>query len=97
MSMKHPDLDYMIEVQRRRDEMAEAAQYRLVNEALSAARANHERRTLLITRLSDRLLLVTAQILSYTGGRMLNWSCRLQTRYELLAGAGTENRASPCA
>ena len=36
MSMRHPDLDYMFETQRRH-EMVEAARYRLVKEAEMAA------------------------------------------------------------
>jgi hypothetical protein len=41
-------------------------------------------------------MLFAARFLSFTGERMLNWSCRLQYRYALLAAAGAENRPSPC-
>lgn len=97
MNMGHPDLDYMIAVERRKDEMAQAAQYRLVKEAKMAARMAAGPQPFWPIRLVDGLLLVAARILSHLGARMLNWGCRLQTRYEVVAGVVAENRPSPCA
>jgi len=88
--MQHPDLDLMIVMERRREELAYAAQSRLIREA---------RRAGWNTDLQPRwhlsvLVLLVARGLSFLGDRMLNWSCRLQYRYMPLTGA--ESQPGPC-
>ncbi len=95
--MRNPDLDFLIVMERRRDELAEAAHDRLVKEALNARRANaspHQPRR--IGHLRDLVMLAIAHLLSLIGGSMLNWGCQLQYRYELMAHGVTEHPTSPC-
>jgi hypothetical protein len=108
--MRHPDLDYLIVMERRKDELEAAARSRLLKEARAANREyNHQaagfvaaprpvslgRRAL---RGGEALMLVLARFLSFTGEHLLTWSCRLQTRYEMLIADNiSEHRASPCA
>jgi hypothetical protein len=95
--MRHPDIDYMIVMERRRDELAEAAHYRMVKQALAASRVNaYPRLSARIGQLRDEGMLSLAHLLSMIGGRMLNWSCHLQTRYEFLSEGVAEKRVSPC-
>lgn len=92
--MRTPDMDWMIVKDRQREDLARAAQYRLIKQA---EEANRPARTPVFVRLSDGLMLWLAHSLSAIGGRMLAWSCRLQYRYELLSDGVTEHRPSPCA
>ncbi len=95
--MAHPDIDYLLVLERNRERMAEAAHARLVKEAEIANRINAgEAAPSRSNRLRETLMLFVARFLSFTGERMLNWSCRLQYRYALLAAAGGEKRPSPC-
>ena len=89
--MNHPDLDFLIAYDRRREEMAAAARSRLVKEAVAARKLETVRRQPFDLSV---FFLVVARGLSYVGDRMLNWSCRLQGRYEMLAGV--EAQPSPC-
>jgi len=89
--MNHPDLDYLIAYDRRREEMAAAAHYRLVKEAVAARKLETVRRQPFELSV---FFLVIARGLSYIGSRLLNWSCKLQGRYEMLAGI--EAQPSPC-
>ena len=95
--MSHPDIDFMIVMERRRDELTEAANYRLIKEAESVKRLNHP--VSLQSRyrqLNETLMLLGARFLSTVGERMLNWSCQLHYHYELLAESSAEKRPSPC-
>lgn len=95
--MTHPDIDYLVVLEHNRDLLAEAAHARLVKEAEIANRINAgEAAPSRSSRLRETLMLFAARSLSFTGEWMLNWSCRLQYRYALLAAAGAENRPSPC-
>ncbi len=109
MSMKHPDLDYMIMMEHHREMLEEAARSRLLKEARIANREYNQqiagpvaRPNLLvlkksITRASEELMLALARFLSFAGGRLLAWSCRLQTHYEMLLADNPQHRpASPC-
>ena len=95
--MSHPDIDYMILMERRRDELAAAAHSRLVKEALAGKRAaSGQRQHVLFRRLGEGFMLKLAYFLSRIGDRMIAWSCRLQTRYTLLVEDAAENQPSPC-
>jgi hypothetical protein len=95
--MTHPDIEYMLMMERRRDDLAAAAHYRMVKEALRGKReqANQPRHTL-FSRLSENLTLWLAHFLSLAGERMLTWSCRLQYRRALLTEDGAEPQPAPC-
>lgn len=94
--MGHPDIDYMVAMERRRDELADAAHYRLLKEAdLANPVQVRGTRFSLVSRLMDGVTLALANFLSLVGGRMLNWSCRLQYRYELVSG-NPGRTSSPC-
>lgn len=103
MSMRHPDLDYMIVMERRKDELAEAQRYRMIKEAQAANRLENGQRSLAFGRrilhAGDEIMLALARFLSFAGGHMLTWSCRLRTRYEMLLADSvtSEHRPSPCA
>lgn len=93
--MRHPDLDEMIQMERRRAELAEAAQFRLFAEAERAQPSQSaQTRPSWAGKLSQALTIWLARGLSYLGGRMVAWSCRLQTHYESLSGV--HNPARPC-
>lgn len=96
--MRHPDIDYMMVMERRRDELAEAANQRLVKEAEAANRLNPARpqRAFKSRVLVDALMLAFARVLSFAGERMLTWSCRLNSRYQVLVEGGPEKQPSPC-
>ena len=87
--MIHPDMNYLLARERQRDALNEAAHSRLVKEALS-----RPMRTSTKPRFTFSLLaLALARGLSYVGEQMLNWSCRLEGRYRMLAGV---EEPSPC-
>ena len=88
--MNHPDIDYLIVMERRRDELIAAAQSRLVKEALVVAPVNRARQPFHVSR----LILALARGLSYIGERLLTWSCRLEGRYRVLS---SNEGPSPCA
>ena len=93
--MNHTDLDYLIALDRRREEMAAAARSRLAREAVASLKAARRFKT--VRRQPFELgvfVLMIARGLSYLGDRMLNWSCKLQVRYEMLSGV--EAQPSPC-
>jgi len=81
--MRHPDIDFMMVMERRRDELAEAEHSRLVKEALSYS----GRVTVRPPYTFSPLALALARGLSYTGELLLKWSCRLEGRYRVLKGA----------
>ncbi len=96
--MRHPDLDYMILMERRREELAEAAHSRLVKEALDGKRIqNVPKGPSIIDRLGEAAMVGLAYILSYAGKRMIAWSCKLQYRRALLAQRAARGQAAPCA
>ena len=97
--MNHPDYDYMLVMERRREELAAAEQSRLFKEAKLALRANMGYPPSRARRLADGLALSAARFLSAVGGWLLNLSCRLQTRAEMFNPnpAGAEPQPSPCA
>lgn len=88
--MNHPDLDYLIMMERRRDDLLAAGNSRLVKEAMSVPLKSHARRPFNFSM----LVLAFARGLSYIGERLLTWSCRLEGRYRMLAG---NEGPSPCA
>lgn len=92
--MNHPDIDYMLVMARRRDELAEAAQSRLFAQARAALRENAGEPQRRVSRLGGALRLGLARVLSWAGEHLLAWSCRLQYR-GALAAADTEQPA-PC-
>lgn len=95
--MKHPDYDYLFVMERRRDELAAAEHSRLVKEARAGRRANGGLgQASRLRQVSDALMLSFAQFLSSIGGWLLNLSCRLQTRVEMLRDGTAEPQPNPC-
>lgn len=88
--MNHPDLDYMLMMERRRDDLIAAAQSRLVNDALSVRTEPRMRPPFTLSA----LILAFAHGLSYIGERLLTWSCRLEGRYRIL---DRNEEPNPCA
>ncbi len=90
--MRHPDLDYLLIMQRYYDDIAAAERYRLAKQARQAARTAVPH-----APLTFRLALLSlARMLSVIGNRLLAWSCRLQTQYQVLAAADGHRRPNPC-
>lgn len=96
--MNHPDYDYMLVMERRRDELAAAEKSRLFKKARLALRASGGTRPSRARRALDTLSLAAARLLARVGEGLLNLSCRLQTRVEMLnAGVGEHDpQPSPC-
>lgn len=85
--MMQPEIDYMVQMERRKDEMRAADQARLVRMAAEQVKPHG----------TMRLALVALTLaLAFLGERMLDWSARLQCRYRILA-AGSETQPEPCA
>ncbi len=95
--MSHPDLDYMIMMERRREELAAAAHSRLVKEAKNAKKSQaREKQPAIRDRLGEIFTLLLAHVLTFIGERMLAWSCRLQYRRALLLAARAGKQPNPC-
>ncbi len=93
--MRHPDIDFLIAMERRRDELAEAERLRLYRKAQAALAENSLPQPRSRPRLSLRpLVFALAHSLSFLGDHLLTWSCRLQYRYQIANAAG--NQPSPC-
>ncbi len=84
--MRHPDLDYWLIERRHQEDIAAAARYRL---ARQAAKAGAPPRI--------RLFLSLASLLSFLGHRLLEWSCQLETHYQVLTVREAQRPPSPCA
>jgi hypothetical protein len=82
--MKHPDLDFYIQQERRRDDLAAAADTRLVNEAMRAQTRQSGRRSWI------SLAVILSTVLAWLGSLFIGWSCKLQSRY------ASELRLKPC-
>ncbi len=102
--MGHPDIDYQLIQERHREDIAAAERWRLAKQA-EAARANSPAATALseemawsfrMRRFLVLFFLALARMLSYIGGWLLNWSCRLQTRFEALNAAEIQRQPKPC-
>jgi hypothetical protein len=94
--MNHPDARFLIESERRRGEMALAAQHLIVKEA---QRAGMKIPPLLsLSNVNIRSLTVAlAHGLDWLGHLFAVWSCRLQSRYAVVPlGGSPESQSSPC-
>lgn len=95
--MRHPDIDYMMVMERRQDDLAAAALHRFVKEAESGKPfQTDQKQHAIFDRLGQALTLWLARLLSRTGERMLAWSCRLKYRYTMITEDAAETRPSPC-
>jgi hypothetical protein len=88
--MNHPDLDLMVQTERRKDEMAAAAHYRLVKAVEDSAGMYR------IASPSPLRPLVAflAHGMAWLGSLLTSWSCRLQ-RYSTVSGL-PEEQPAPC-
>ena len=93
--MRHPDFDYMMMMERRREDLAAAEQSRLVKEALEAERQNRGEalRVSLLSRVVQSLVLGFGRALYWFGERIQVWGCKLQYRF---AVAEMRGEPAPC-
>ncbi len=95
--MRHPENEYLLIQQRRREDRLGAEQDRLFKEAKAALRENRGATASLQWRWTLRpLVLVLARGLSFLGDHFITWSCRLQVRFLMQNGMDAENQVSPC-
>ena len=86
------DIHEVVAFERRHDEIRAAAYSRLVRQA----EEGRESQPLWFVGSSFSLrpmALVLARLLSFIGGNMVSWSCRLQYRYAVISGAADNQ---PC-
>ena len=94
--MDHFDARFSIESERRRGEMALAAQHRLVKEAQQDGMKIFPLLSLSNVNISP-LAVALAHSLDWLGRLFAFWSCRLQSRYASVPlGASPESQSSPC-
>jgi hypothetical protein len=94
--MDHFDVRFMIESERRREEMAVAAQHRMVKEAQRAGMKIPPLLSLSSMNIGS-LALALAHSLDWLGRRFAVWSCRLQSRYSSVPlAASLGGQPSPC-
>jgi hypothetical protein len=90
------DARFLIESERRRQEMALAAQHLMVKEAQRAGMKIPPLLSLSIVNISP-IAIALAHGLDWLGHLFAVWSCRLQSRYTSVPfGASPENQSSPC-
>ena len=94
--MDHFDARFMIESDRRRGEMAVAAQHRLVKEAQQAGMKIPPLLSLSNVNISP-LTVALAHGLDWLSHLFAVWSCRLLSRYATVpSGVSPESQSSPC-
>jgi len=94
--MDHFDARFSIESERRRREMAEATQHRLVKEAQRAGMKISPFLSLNNVNFAP-LAVALAHGLDWLGRLFAAWSCRLQSRYASFPyGVPPESQSSPC-
>ena len=94
--MDHFNARFSIETERRRGEMAVAAQHRLVKEAQRAGMKIPHLLSLTNVNISP-LIMALAHGLDRLGYLFAVWSCRLQSRYASVPlGVSPESQSSPC-
>ena len=90
------DARFLIETERRREEMAIAAQHRLVKEAQRAGMKIPPFLSLNNVNIGP-LAVAFANALDWLGHLLAVWSCRLQSRYASVPlGVSLESQSSPC-
>jgi hypothetical protein len=94
--MDHYDARFLIESERRREEMALAAQHLMVKEAQQAGMKIPPLLSLRNVNISA-IAMALAHGLDWLGHLFAVWSCRLQSRYASFPfGVSPENQSSPC-
>lgn len=94
--MTHHDIFYLIETERRREEIATAAQHRLVKQAQRAGMKISPLQSL--NNLDIRpLAVVLATALNWLSHLFAVWSCWLHSRYASVTfGGSPESQSRPC-
>jgi hypothetical protein len=94
--MDHYDARFMIESERRREEMALAAKHLMVKNAQRAGMKIPHFLSLRNVNFSP-IAMALAYGLDWLGHLFAAWSCRLQSRYASFPfGVSPENQSSPC-
>ncbi len=92
--MRHPEIDFRIMMERRRDELAEAEHSRLVKIALEAQKSSgHPGSTGWLIEFVQVIGVKLGRAMYWLGERIEGWGCRLQVRY---AAAGSRSQLAPC-
>jgi hypothetical protein len=90
------DARFLIESERRREEIALAARHLMVNEAQRAGMKIPPLFSLRNVN-SSPIAMALAHSLDWLGHLFAVWSCRLQSRYASVPfGVSPENQSSPC-
>lgn len=94
--MTHHDISFLIEIERRREEMAIAAQHRLVKQAQKAGMKIPP--LLSLNNANIGLLAVElANSLDWLSRLFAVWSCWLHSRFASVSfGGSPESQSSPC-
>ena len=80
--MTHPDFEYKLMLERRRNDLAAAEYSRLVKIALDAQKENRSARNGFHPEiLFQSILHLAGQGLTLVGMRIQGWGCQLQVRY----------------
>lgn len=80
--MAHPDFEYMLMLERRRNDLAAAEYSRLVKIAMDAQKENRSvRNSFRLTIFFQSILHLAGQALTLIGMRIQGWGCQLQVRY----------------
>jgi hypothetical protein len=82
----NPEIDHLVQMERRKDEIRAAAHHRLVKQAMIEVKPR-------VTIRPAVYYLTLA--LAYLGEHMLDWSARLQCRYHVLV-VNSKNQPEPC-
>jgi hypothetical protein len=94
--MNLPDIDFLVQTERRKAEMAVAAQHRMVKEAQRSGMRTTSLLSLSHVNIGP-LAVALAHGLEWLGQRLTVWSCRLQSRYASVPfGVSPEGQSSPC-
>lgn len=92
--MNHPNLDLMVQSERRKDEMAAAAHYRLVKTVERSTRLHRTPPRLPVYA----LVVLLARGMAWLGRRLTVWSCRLQQYTAApVMNLPAEEQPAPCA
>ncbi len=95
--MDHFDARFLIETERRREEMSVAAQHRLVKEAQRAGMKIPPILSLNNVNIGS-LAVALAHGLDWLSHLFAAWSCQLQSRYASVPfGVSPESQSNPCA
>jgi hypothetical protein len=93
--MSHPEIDLMVTMERRKDDLRAAEQSRLIHLATSRLEDDRRpvaRKTFSWTVFFNPLVRIVGRFMYEFGVRISSWGCRLQVHYANLG----DNQPAPC-